>query len=128
MTATVPTVTPQGIVLLAHGSRDPLWAAPVHALAQTICAAQPNILVRCAYLELMTPDLPQAVAQLAQLGARNIKIAPLFIGMGKHARTDLPLLMQRAYQSVPGIHLQLLPSIGENPELIAAIAASITHS
>ena len=54
----------RAIVLFAHGSRDPLWRAPIEAVATRIAQQAPDCPVRCAYLELTTPDLPQAVADL----------------------------------------------------------------
>ena len=54
------------IILLAHGSRDPLWRRPIEAVAARIQTDQPRLLVRCAYLELCAPDLAGAVAELAR--------------------------------------------------------------
>jgi sirohydrochlorin cobaltochelatase len=87
---TTPT---QGIVLFAHGSRDPLWRAPIEAVEAHIRAHHPGVAVRCAYLELTTPDLPQAVADLVDQGATAVTIVPMFLGTGKHAREDLPVLV-----------------------------------
>ena len=80
---TTPT---QGIVLFAHGSRDPLWRAPIEAVEAHIRAHHPGVAVRCAYLELTTPDLPQAVKDLVDQGATAVTIVPMFLGTGTHAR------------------------------------------
>ena len=53
-----------GIVLFAHGSRDPLWRAPMEAVRQHIEAQSAAAAVRCAYLELCAPSLPDAVQEL----------------------------------------------------------------
>jgi sirohydrochlorin cobaltochelatase len=84
------------IVLFAHGSRDPHWHEPIAAVAQAIAARSPHTVVRCAYLELSTPSLPQAVEALVAQGIDAVRVFPLFLGMGKHAREDLPQLMQGA--------------------------------
>ena len=42
----------QGIIVFAHGSRDPLWHRPVEAVAERIRAQQPQALVACAYLAI----------------------------------------------------------------------------
>jgi len=50
------TATPhRGIILLAHGSRDPLWRAPIEAVAERIRTSAPGTPVLCAYLELCAP-------------------------------------------------------------------------
>ncbi|MEO7954121.1 MAG: CbiX/SirB N-terminal domain-containing protein, partial [Polaromonas sp.] len=79
--ATPPART---IVLLAHGSRDPLWRMPIEAVADQIRARQPDAVVCCAYLEMCSPSLPDAAASLIAGGALEIRVFPLFLGVGKH--------------------------------------------
>lgn len=113
------------LVLFAHGSRDPLWHAPVQAVAERARALDPGTLVRCAYLELTAPDLPTCVAELVAGGARNITIVPLFLGIGRHAREDLPRLLDELRQRHPAVAFDLRPAVGEDArvtELLARIA------
>ena len=111
-----------GIVLFAHGSRDPQWRLPIEAVAQQISERSPSALVRCAYLELCLPSLPDAATDLIAAGARKIKVFPLFLGVGKHAREDLPLLIQDIRMAHPDITIELLPTAGENQALITLMA------
>lgn len=116
-----------GIILLAHGSRDPLWRKPVEAVADRIRQLAPTIQVRCAYLETSAPDLPGACAELAKLGVACVTVVPLFLGLGKHARDDLPIRMAALQASHPAIVFNLRPALGEEArmiELMAQIAIS----
>ncbi|SFC55929.1 sirohydrochlorin cobaltochelatase [Polaromonas sp. OV174] len=116
-----PSTLP-GIVLLAHGSRDPLWRAPIEAVAARILARQPDAKVCCAYLELCAPSLAEAAANLIADGARPIRIFPLFLGVGKHAREDLPRLVEHIRAAHPGVAIELLPTAGEHEQLTALLA------
>jgi len=114
-----------GIVLFAHGSRDPLWRLPVEAVAARVRVLNPAVPVRCAYLELTAPDLPAAVAELVADGVGAIRILPLFLGVGRHAREDLPVLLVALRERHPTVTFSLLPAIGEDPrvtDLLARIA------
>ena len=111
-----------GIILFAHGSRDPQWRLPIEAVAAQIAARQHSTLVRCAYLELCLPSLPDAAIELVAAGARKIRVLPLFLGVGKHAREDLPQLMAQLHADHPQIEFELLPTAGENAGLIALLA------
>jgi len=111
-----------GVIVFAHGSRDPLWRGPVEAVAQAIRQADAETRVATAYLELCTPDLPTAAGQLVAEGVRRVRVLPLFFGMGKHAREDLPLLMQQLRATHPGVDFELLPAAGEDPRLTALLA------
>lgn len=123
----VPSDGAHGIILLAHGSRDPLWQKPVEAVAHRIRQLAPATQVCCAYLEATAPDLPDATALLAKLGVSSITVLPLFLGMGRHARDDLPILMTGLQASHPAIVFNLRPALGEEArmiELMAEIALS----
>ena len=112
----------RGVILFAHGSRDPLWRLPMQAVAAQVAATDPGVEVVCAYLELTEPDLPSAARQLVARGIQQLTVVPLFLGVGKHVREDLPLLMSNLRQQHPGVEIMLQPSVGENPELIALLA------
>ena len=116
---TTPT---QGIVLFAHGSRDPLWRAPIEAVEAHIRAHHPGVAVRCAYLELTTPDLPQAVDDLVDQGATAVTIVPMFLGTGKHAREDLPMLVAELRARHPRVQVHVQAAIGEDPRMTALMA------
>lgn len=110
------------IVLFAHGSRDPLWRAPMEAVAACIAAGKPDRSVACAYLELCAPSLAQACQELIGKGATQITVVPMFLGTGKHAREDLPALVQALRQEHPGVRWQVQPAIGEDPRMTALMA------
>lgn len=110
------------IVLFAHGSRDPLWRAPIEAVRQHIEAQHPHAGVRCSYLELCRPSLPEAVQELAERGATRITVVPMFLGTGKHAREDLPLLVQALRDSHPGVQFHVQQAIGEDARMTALMA------
>jgi sirohydrochlorin cobaltochelatase len=119
-------ISSSGIVLFAHGSRDPLWSKPIEAIAAAISVQSPGSIVRCAYLELMSPSLEDVAAALTGQGLQSIRIVPMFLGVGKHAREDLPEIVESLKAAYPSVKFELTPSIGEHPDLIAAIAEIVT--
>ncbi len=115
----------QAIVLFGHGSSDPAWRIPIDTVAQRMLASEPDTVVRCAFLERTEPDLATTVGELVQQGASHIKIVPMFLGVGRHAREDMPLLVTDLQARHPQICFQLNPSVGEEPlvvDLLARIA------
>lgn len=116
-----------GVILFAHGSRDPLWRLPIDAVAEEMTRQWPDLSVACAFLELTQPDLPTTVEALMKQGKTHLRIVPMFLGVGRHAREDLPQLVNDLVQAYPQVHFELLPSIGEHPAmtgLMARIAAN----
>lgn len=106
-----------GIILFGHGSRDPMWHAPLQAVQRRLQAKDTALDVRCAYLELTEPDLPECVRRMINDGVTRIRILPMFLGMGRHAREDLPQLIAQIRQSHPQTRVEVLPALGEDPRL-----------
>ena len=111
-----------GVILFAHGSRDPLWRLPIDAVAERVRAQQPNLPVAVAFLELTAPDLPSTVEVLMKQGVSRVRIVPMFLGVGRHAREDLPDLVQGLTEAYPQMSFELLPAIGEHPAMTALMA------
>jgi sirohydrochlorin cobaltochelatase len=111
-----------GLLLFAHGARDPRWARPFEQVATAIRAARPGQPVRLAYLEFMAPDLRTAAAELALAGCTRVDVLPLFLGAGGHVRKDLPPLLEELHARHAGVAFTLHAAVGEAPLLIAAMA------
>ncbi len=112
----------RGILLFAHGARDPRWAEPFDAVARRVRKRDPALLVRLAFLEFMTPSLRQAGQALAESGCTRVDVVPLFLGAGGHVRKDLPELLAELADAYPGVQWQLQPAIGERDSVIDAMA------
>ena len=117
-----PSPHQHGIILFAHGSRDALWRLPIEAVADRMRALSPNVLVDCAYLELTEPDLQETVKGMALKSIQHVSIVPMFLGVGRHAREDLPVLVRNLQVLYPHIHFELRKAIGEEMSITDALA------
>lgn len=111
-----------GVILFAHGSRDPLWRLPIDAVAKHMRDQWPEITVDVAFLELTLPDLPSTVEHMMKHGMTHLRIVPMFLGVGRHAREDLPELVKGLVKAYPQMQFELLPSVGEHPAMTALMA------
>jgi sirohydrochlorin cobaltochelatase len=112
----------KGIILLGHGSRDPLWRQPMEAVAARLARLQPGLPVRCAYLELEPPTLADAARELVAVGATSVSVTPMFLGSGKHVREDLPVLLQALRQEHAAVIFELRPPVGDDPRVLDLLA------
>jgi sirohydrochlorin cobaltochelatase len=117
-----------GIVLFAHGARDPRWAAPFEDVAAQVRRLRPDADVRLAFLELMAPTLEEAACALAAAGCTRVAVVPMFLGAGGHVRNDLPRIVEALRSRHAGVAFSLHAPIGEAPPVIAAMAAAAAAS
>lgn len=113
----------RALILFAHGARAASWAAPFQRLRELTARQRPDVAVSLAFLELMTPSLPEEAAQLAARGVREITIVPVFLGQGGHLLRDLPRLVEELRAAHPDLSFSTVPAVGEDPDVLAAMAA-----
>jgi sirohydrochlorin cobaltochelatase len=119
-----------GLLLFAHGARDPRWSVPFEAVAERVRHADPQLVVDLAFLEFMAPTLPDAGSRMAAAGCSRVDVVPLFLGAGGHVRKDLPELLDRLRATHPGVDWVLHPAIGELDDVVDAMAGAalrLTH-
>lgn len=116
-----------GILLFAHGARDPNWALPFQAVAERLrdrarsdVGQAPEVTL--AFLEFMSPDMASAGDDLAARGCTQVSVVPLFLGAGGHVRKDLPKLLEGLAARHPGVSWRLCPAVGETDILIQGMA------
>lgn len=112
----------RGLLLFAHGARDPNWARPFEAVLQVVRERAPHTPAVLSFLEFMTPGIAEAGRQLAREGCDRVEIVPLFLGAGGHVRKDLPLLVDALRAEHPGIAWTVRPAVGESLSVVQALA------
>ena len=117
----------RAVLLFAHGSRDPNWAAPFQRLKKILQDRLPGQRIELSFLELMHPTFDEAADMIATSHHCVVSVVPLFLAPGGHIRGDLPALISAARTRHPGLDFRLLPSLGDSAEIIEAIAVWIAR-
>ena len=114
-----------GIILFAHGARDPDWARPLERLKRMLAERMPEAMIEPAFLEHMAPGLEEAASDLIARGATELSIVPVFIANGGHLREDLPRRVDALTAKHPGVPVRIAPPIGEVDTILSAISGWI---
>ena len=109
------------LILFAHGSSDPNWAAPFAAVRAKVLARRPTLHVEIAFLERMQPDLGTCIDALVRADHAHVVVAPLFMGQGAHLKRDLARLVSAVRQRHPHLRVDVLPAAGEVDPLLDAM-------
>jgi sirohydrochlorin cobaltochelatase len=118
----------KALILLAHGSRDPLGTQPLAQIRAWVQAAQPELLVREAYLSLNQPSLEDCVEDLHHSGHDSVTVLPLLVARGQHLNVELPLLMRGLQERFPAMSLRLGPHLGADEAIVGLVLARMSQA
>ena len=93
------------LVLVAHGSRDPRFAATARRVRSAVAAAVPGVDVELSYLDLNEPKVGKAIER-----SGDCVVVPLLFAEGFHSRIDLPAIIAEHVR--PGQRVIQTPVIG----------------
>lgn len=104
----------KALLIIAHGSRHKESNEEVRRLASRIDenSGPAFDLVTSAFLEISSPQVDSAVADLVDDGATEIQIFPYFLAAGTHVINDIPRLIGEEQENRPDIHFETLPHLG----------------
>jgi len=112
------------LILFAHGARDPEWANPMRRVQAAVRQRMTNIPVELAFLEFMTPTLPERATELIAQGADKIVVMPMFVARGGHLKKETPEMIEALRAKYPDVEFSLAPAIGEHEMVVQAMAAA----
>lgn len=115
----------RAIVLVDHGSRRPEANAQLEALAERVRAREPGTLVLTAHLEVAPPDVAEALARCAAVGADDVVLLPWFLAPGRHTAEDIPRAVAAATARHPSLRVRIGEPIGLDPRLVDLAMARI---
>jgi len=115
------------LILIAHGSRDPLWRASLEGLTQKVGAGLPSEEVRLAFMQFGGPTLPEVVREAVVGGSNHLRLLPLFMASAGHVDKDIKPLVEELSQAHPEATLELLAPVGENPLLPGLLLEILTE-
>ncbi len=110
---------PEAVLLVAHGSRSDAGQAEMAALARSVAAAHPAVVVQFGYLELSDPPAASAMKEILASGARDIIVVPLMLHAAGHAKSDVPAIVLEARLRYPSARITYGRPFGVDHSLLA---------
>ncbi len=101
-----------GVVLVAHGSRDPRAARHTEALTRAVAAAHPEWAVHASYLDHAGPRPLDVLTRLATAGHRRAVLVPLLLTAAYHGKVDVPAVVRAARDAGLPIDVSLAGVLG----------------
>lgn len=115
---------PPGLLLMAHGSKDPAGQQELRALEMAVQAATSRRLVALGVLEypgLQVPAISDAADGLVAAGARVIVAVPVLLLQAGHGKMDMPQQFAQIRARHPGVRCVMAQPLLPHP-LLRAVA------
>jgi sirohydrochlorin ferrochelatase len=109
------------LVLAAHGSRDPRFAATMERISDAVRARLPGVDVRLGYLDLNSPGLDDVLGSCAG----DVLVAPLLLSEAFHSKVDLPAIIARVSSDNRDIAVRQLPTLGSDSRTVTALVSRL---
>jgi sirohydrochlorin ferrochelatase len=110
----------KALLVVAHGSRRAESNDEIRQL--TACLERQADAafghVRCAFLELAEPLIPDGLREAIRAGAGEVVVVPYFLSAGRHVITDIPAEVDRVRREYPGLKITIAPYLGASAGLI----------
>jgi sirohydrochlorin cobaltochelatase len=109
------------LVLLAHGSKDPLWRVPFERIVDAVQGQSEETKVRLAYMQFVEPTLMDVARECVGQQVWHLRILPVFLSTGVHLTTDVPEQVNRVKEQFPQLEVEVLAPVGEDPRFAGLI-------
>ena len=104
----------KALLIVAHGSRRKESNDEVRRLAARIRENSGPTFdqVASAFLEISSPQMDSAIADLVDEGATEILVFPYFLAAGTHVVNDIPQIVEEQKALHPNVTFEILPYLG----------------
>lgn len=113
------------LLLVAHGSRREASNEEVRELTERLGRRIGGDYgaVRCAFLELAPPLIPEAIDQAVVEGATRITLLPYFLVAGRHVAADIPGIVEQKQHDHPHVELKIANYLGQAEQVLDVLEA-----
>jgi sirohydrochlorin ferrochelatase len=108
-----------GLLLVGHGSREPIGAAEFLAVADRVRELAAGLAVEPCFLEFAPPAIADAFRALVSGGARRIVVVPLLLFAAGHAKRDIPAAVAAVAREFPQVTVEWSAHLGCHEAILA---------
>lgn len=117
------------ILLVSHGSREKSANREFKRITREYGAKHPGWKVTCAYLELASPSIPEALESLIQKAKpKAIILLPFFLFSARHVKKDIPGILKTFRKKHPGTKIRMAKPLGPDPRLLSILDRRVVET
>ena len=114
------------VILVGHGSKAPDFDKTMRQVVAKLKQQKKYASVCCAYLEINSPSISEAIKTAVQNDAKEVRVLPYFLLTGRHVIKDIPEIVHEAKLRHAGeAKVVLCPYLGFDPKLVKLVQKRI---
>jgi sirohydrochlorin cobaltochelatase len=117
-----------GLLLVAHGSKDPAGVAEAKALGEEAARQLDGLSVDLGFLELADPPAGPVLDEMVAQGCKQITVQPLMLLPAGHGKNDVPAIVIEARERHPHVDFRFGSPLGVVPELLAIARTNLEQA
>ena len=118
----------KGLLFLAHGSKVAETHETLQQYIEALSSRSNYDHVIGAYLQMMDPNLHEAIEDLVNKGVETIDVFPFFLFKGNHMLMNIPVEIESAQNNHPGLSIRYVDCIGYDDALVELIIRRLQQS
>jgi len=113
----------KALLVVAHGSRRAESNDEIRQLTACLERQAEGAFgdVRCAFLELAEPSIPDGLREAIRAGAGEVVVLPYFLSAGRHVVKDIPAEVDSVRREHPDVSISLAPYLGASEGMIGLL-------
>jgi sirohydrochlorin cobaltochelatase len=100
----------------------------MHALAELVGQAMPDIAVEVGFLEMTDPPAGMVIDRLVAAGCRQVVVLPLVLLGAGHAKSDVPAVILEGRARNPGVDIRLGGPLGVAREPVELLGKAVVKA
>ena len=118
----------RAVLVISHGSRYPKTKEEILSLVEQLKKRIPIPVIKCAFLELESPSIPQGISACVDEGADRILILLNFLNSGRHVDEDIPAIIAQAQKKYPKVKFGISRPLGLNSGIVDLFSTIINEN
>ena len=110
--------SPPAVLLIGHGTRLAAGVAEFRALADQLQQALPDRTCMAGFLELVEPDVSEALERLRRQGFQRVTALPALLLAAGHVKNDIPVILNAFQVKHPEMRITFGADLGIHPNLL----------
>ena len=105
---------PSSLLVMVHGSPRPESNKAMFQVVDEVRAREIFGAIEVGFMECNAPDIPSAIENLVERGAKQVIAVPYFLHAGNHVADDLPNLLEAAQEKYAQVEFLMGDYIGRD--------------